>query len=501
MASEDPSFVYRLPVTFVRIVGERRLTTSQFQDENPVTTRESVVTTELGADPLTAIRVVVDAGALTSQQATWTLRTDGRLAGSDVATTVEPLAGWKTAIQIGALVAGAGVALAGGPPGWAGALAIAALSVRAEAAATAAAAGQKRMLFGSPADGSELATVDPAAVGVRPEYVQEHEVAARTLAAYRVALLTAGTAHAQTALSLGGTDTADVGKRLRDLARGLVLIGRAAAVSEATYAAWLESRRTTVITPVNERTRVDALPSSAELRAWAKGAGSGGEWANLAMSQRIVVSVDLEMLAEDTNRAERRRAGEPFSPPAVRHSLWHRPPRPATITVWRLVLEATKKTYTLEPREVTRLLVSYAGNEVELNLASGDGATSRAVAASFDENGALTKLTTETIDERLQRARDLAALPDAIKTGASTGAEIGKIFARPTLTQQAAEAKAAAELGLIPKAADPLRDLRGQLEEARLRAQLKIAEQIATSSSPLTIVVRSTETDADPALA
>lgn len=204
MASEDPGFVYRLPVTFVRIVGERRLTTSQFQDENPVTTRESVVTTELGADPLTAIRVVVDAGALASQQATWTLRTDGRLAGSDVATTVEPLAGWKTAIQIGALVAGAGVALAGGPPGWAGALAIAALSVRAAAAETAAAAGQKRMLFVSPADGSELATVDPAAVGVRPEYVQEHEVAARTLAAYRVALLTAGTAHAQTALSLGG---------------------------------------------------------------------------------------------------------------------------------------------------------------------------------------------------------------------------------------------------------------------------------------------------------
>jgi hypothetical protein len=162
--------------------------------------------------------------------------------------------------------------------------------------------------------------------------------------------------------------------------------------------------------------------------------------------------------------------------------------------VWKVSVGATEGTYALKLQEVTRLLVSYAGNEAELNLASR--ITTRAVAASFDENGALTKLATETIDERLQRARDVASLLEAIKTGASTGAEIGKIFAPPTLVEQAAEAKAASELGLIPKTEDPLSSLRSQVEEARLRAQLKIAEQIATSSSPLTVVVRTEETDA-----
>ena len=52
-----------------------------------------------------------------------------------------------------------------------------------------------------------------------------------------------------------------------------------------------------------------------------------------------------------------------------------------------------------------------------------------------------------------------------------------------SLCRSAGEAKAAAELGLVPGAEDPLKDLKAQLGEAQLRAQLKLAEQIQASTS------------------
>jgi len=484
MADTNLSFTYRLPLTYVRVVGEVRTTKSSLPGEETTSVRELAVTTEVGADLLTAIRIDIDAASMATQKATWTLLPDGRLTGSSVSTTVEPLAGWKAALQVGAFVAAAAGAVASGPPGWAS-LGLAALGAVTAASVTKAVAESLPAPTGTD---RALQALDPTTMGVRPEYVVEHEVEARVLGAYRFALAAGSAAHAEAALGLAGPDPAATAAALRELDKALQSVRLAAAVSEAAYTRWLDGKRTTDVTTVDERLRIDDMPTSAELRGWAAGGRGELVWTALATTHRVAISVDLASVPEADSAHEKRRAGEPYMPELPRDILFYRPPRWAEVTVWNVTPTDEADRYTLTPKELVRMAVSYAGNETALNLAT-PGSTS-AVTAAFDENGALTSLATEVIDPRLQRAREIGELPEALKGAATAGADVGKLFAGPTLVERAAEAKAAAELGLVPTPPDPLQALRDQLEKDRLIAQSKIAHQLATSSSPLAIVVR-----------
>jgi hypothetical protein len=107
-----------------------------------------------------------------------------------------------------------------------------------------------------------------------------------------------------------------------------------------------------------------------------------------------------------------------------------------------------------------------------------------AVTVIFDESGALSTVTTQTTDPTLQRAKDVATLLPALPSALDAGSDLRKALTPPSLVDQAAEAKAAKELGLIKSPADPLQPLRDRLEEARLLAQLKLAEQLSSATSP-----------------
>ncbi|NEA30492.1 hypothetical protein [Streptomyces sp. SID13031] len=482
---EDVEFSYRLPLTYVRITGTRTDITDELVDGTVPAEYASVVTTEAGADPLTECRVSMSAEALTTQKSTWNLLTDGRLTGTDVTVTAEPLARWKTALEVGAAVVGAGALVATGPVGW---------GVLGGAGAAAIGAGiassGSRNLFKSLQDEGRGTGAKPAPPGdadmddwdVPKLYQKEEPEAAKTLANYRQALATGAAAHANAARAWAmAVDEQDYWEyRVRSLQRMLASATVGAEHAEAAYTKWKSARRTTMVTPFDERFRIDVLPDSQTLTSWAKAPGEVdvNSWTRLAKDLCVAVSVDLEDTVGDDGQNHQ----EPFEPRVSRGDVIHRrQPRPAVLTVWKLKLNEDQS-YEPEKVDVRRLLVAYPGNEKVLSIESEDD-TSGAVAAVFDESGALTKVTTDLTDPALQRAKDISALIPAVGTAAQSGRDLMKAFSPPTLVERAAEAKAARELGLTPSAPDPLETRKKELAEQQLQAQLKIAQQINSSTS------------------
>lgn len=93
------AFDYRLPLTYVRVIGARR----EVLDSAVATTSTSydaTVTTETGADLRTLQKVLITPEELAQQKSTWTLTSDGRLKGSDVSTTVEHGARWRPPFKL-----------------------------------------------------------------------------------------------------------------------------------------------------------------------------------------------------------------------------------------------------------------------------------------------------------------------------------------------------------------------------------------------------------------
>lgn len=82
---------------------------------------------------------------------------------------------------------------------------------------------------------------------------------------------------------------------------------------------------------------------------------------------------------------------------------------------------------------------------------------------------------------------------DVVTESVTSGKDLRDALAPPSLVDRAAEAKAAAELGLVPTQDDPLKELKAQLEENELRARLRVAEQLQASRSvPVFVSLTST---------
>lgn len=269
-----------------------------------------------------------------------------------------------------------------------------------------------------------------------------------------------------------------VGGRLRV---GILGAGKAGACHATAYSQIPD----VAVTALWNRTRstADQLAgrlASPGLEIWAESPTDQGQWSELAHGLHIAVSVDLENDPVKGQPTFTRGTIDVFS---SSREVMYRQPRPAVLRVWKLIPTASGQAFeTPIEVECRRLEVNYPGNETEIDISSGAD-TTRAVAVEFDDNGALTKITTDLIDASLQRARDVSGLVSAASEAATAGANLRKAVAPPTLVERAAEQKAAKELGLVPSELDPLEPVRQQLEEARLRAQLKIAEQIAVSNS------------------
>ncbi|WP_222193324.1 hypothetical protein [Modestobacter italicus] len=526
-----PVLSYRLPLTYIRVTGSRRTTADPLTGTSTAEC-SSTVTTEVGADLLTRCQVQLSPQRMATQKSTWRLLADGRLTGAEATTTVEPLAGWQAALQAGTAVLGAaGPALLPlGPPGWAALAGLAGVA----AAGTGIAVGGGRNLFDDHQPTGDGVAPDlppmaePVAWDVHPRYVDEHPDDAARLATYRSAMAAGARAHAQVsqAALLCWDDEASSShwqQRLLVVQQVVLSASIGARAAEAAYAAWRSGQLQTTVVDVDERIRVDDLPDRREVEDWARGQdGGSADWTGLADTLRVVVSVTLEAIPGDSQRLRR----VDYQPGQDDGLVRYRQPRPAVLEVWEvvpvqassddevevepgvavparpatdvssssvgtpLVAEPPRRATPRGPRrchlrrvEVQRLLVAHPGNEAALPVESG-GRSSSAVAVVFDELGALTSISAETTDSSLQRARAVSTLLPALTAAAEAGSGLRDAVSPMSLVDRAAEAAAARELGLVEAPADPLAPLRDQVAEARLRAQLKVAEQLAAASSP-----------------
>lgn len=487
---ETVEFDYRLPVTFLRAAGT--VSTSTDVDDKATTDYKVAITTELGADLRTRCHVSLDAQTLATQKATWNLTTDGRLTGADVSLTAEPLARWSAGLQLGGTVAGiaAPALLAAGPPGWIG---LAGLVGAATVGGAVLAGGSRiRTLRGdfTDTDGHRVAAPSapedalPSEWDVHAGYVNEHGEDAQELANLRSCLAVAGRAHARAvraaAMTEDRVDQEYWEARVTQLRRLLASASVGAARAEAAYAIWLASRTTLTVDSHDVRLPIDLMPTRAELEEWAAGGDATvySEWAAMVADLRTAVSVDLAPPGD--THVEPNLEFEPSSSDAEVH---YRPPRPAVLRVWKAVpIAEGSGRYSLKLSETSRIAASCPGNETRISIETMHDVTN-AVAVTFDDSGALTKVVTDLKDRTVQRSADLSGMLSKIGDSVTAGKDLREAVAPPSLTERAGEAKAAAELGLVAGKEDPLKDLKSQLEEARLRAQLKLAEQIQASTS------------------
>ncbi len=487
---ETVEFDYRLPVTFLRASGTVSTTTDV--DGKATTDHRVAVTTELGADLRSRCHVSLDARTLATQKATWSLTSDGRLTGADLALTAEPLARWSAGLQLGATVAGiaAPALLAAGPPGWIG---LAGLAGAATLGGAALAGGSGlRTLLGDQGfvDGRERgmpsvpADASPGEWDVPDGYVKEHGEDAQELANLRSGLALAARAHARVVRAAAMTEDPVAQEyweaRVAQLRRLLASASVGAARAEAALATWLASKITLKVDTYDVRLPMDLIPARADLEAWAAGRSAKvhSEWAAMVADLRTAVSVDLAPEGDTDVLPDLQ-----FKPLESHTEVHYRPPRPAVLRVWKAVPTAKGRgRYTLELAETRRIAVTCPGNETRISIETTHDVTN-AVAVTFDDSGALTKVVTDLKDRTVQRSADLSGLLSTLGDSLTAGKDLREAVAPPSLTDRANEAKAAAELGLVPGKEDPLKDLKAQLEEAQLRAQLKLSEQIQASTS------------------
>ena len=232
---------------------------------------------------------------------------------------------------------------------------------------------------------------------------------------------------------------AESSARLREIERTMQSVTIGAGAAEAAYSDWKQTKLRRTSRLIDERVRIDYLPTFDELQAWCRdGKGNvGGDWVQ-ALS--TAVTVDLVPVTGDNDRSP----GLTLKPLSRVDVLDYRPPRPAIVRVWKLTASTSEVKYDKELVEITRLLVTYPGNETTVAF-RGDGA-SRAMTASFDDVGALVKLTSSDIDPGLQRAHDISAMLPAVSAAAQSGHDLLNALAPPSLTERAAELDAARKL-------------------------------------------------------
>lgn len=253
-----------------------------------------------------------------------------------------------------------------------------------------------------------------------------------------------------------------------------------AAKAERKYESWRQAKRTVASHSFDRRLMIDDLPTRQALEIWAESPTDQGQWSELAHGLHIAVSVDLENDPVKGQPTFTRGTIDVFS---SSREVMYRQPRPAVLRVWKLIPTASGQAFeTPIEVECRRLEVNYPGNETEIDISSGAD-TTRAVAVQFDDNGALTKITTDLTDASLQRARDVSGLVSAASEAATAGANLRKASLHLRWLSEQPSRKPQRNSDLCQANLTPQEPVRQQLEEARLRAQLKIAEQIAESNS------------------
>lgn len=476
--SDTTEFMYRLPLSYVRVVGSRREshdTVADVREEQ----HEAVVTTEFGADLHTRCSLTLAVDEKATGTSTWKLTPDGRLTGADLETTVDRYARWAPFVKLG--LAGATLAMPFLLPGAGGALAAAGLAVGAA----------RTLALAKSIDGETLAeghghepTPD---VRRLQRYRQERSHDHQVLVGLRQALQEQESAFVEAASGGGGG-----GLAWRQ--RALVVVRTELDRAETRYAAWLDGYVERTTCPYDERVPIYRLPATTMLQQWAEGGDPSAQpettdWElveQMVAGVRTAVSVDV--LDPHQRRAQVADAGEDFAPEASSGSVWWRRPRLAVVATWKVrqAEDGSASRWAIELVETQRMLVAYPGNEGKLFLRPTDEESS-SVAAIFHESGALTELTSARTGSAVQRSADVSSLLAGAKEAVAAGAEARDALSPPSLKEQAEAAEAWAKLHPTAPDADVARMEKRIAEEER-SARLRLAQQLGTASSPPVIV-------------
>lgn len=479
-AAAPLSFEYRLPTTWVRIAGTRTTTTDAATNV-ALTETKALATTEVAADPRTSLTARLGVGPNGKVEHAWKLAPDGRVLSVATTETVARLGAWPAVARTATFALSAALPLlVPGPAGWLAGLG--ALIGRPGGGVRAPSAGPSTQPTGGPRPPGR--TADPlldayAAAG--------HD--ADLLVALREAVRRA--AHAQAAAVASDPPPADEIAALERATRAIGRLRPELERAEAEFRAWRASAVKTTVEEFDERFRLEQLPTAHQLRAWASGTGDGGEWTRFPETWGVAVSADLAD-AEPGRPAPS--VAEPpalFRPEAEEGVLWWRPPRPVTLTLWRLAGAGAGGT--LEEVSTQHLVTPWPGNERELRLRA---LNSGKVAYAFADTGALVEVGTELTGTARQVAAEVEGLLTGVTDAAGAGGKLREVLAPPTLTEQLEAKEALAKLTAPPKSgADQPREspeeaqARKALEAAQQKAQLRIAEQLAAASSPPQLVV------------
>ncbi len=462
--------VYRLPLTFVRVVGGRTTATDDITGETHVT-HESVVTTEIGADLKTLLGIDIGTKATANRSLTLNLHPDGRLKGAEDNVKVDRFAAWAPYVRLSAL--GLAVVLPWLIPGPAGAA--------AAAGAIIAGAGTHP---GIAPDADHRDVEKPPATPDEQRlarYAEEREAAHDLLRALRTGL-------AQEEKTLA--DAARTGADLDPVRMRLTALRSELSRAETAYQAFLHQHATIRTDAVDERLGVDDLPTEAELRTWAGGGGEARhvDWARLGrLVETVRVAVSVDLLDDYQREAQVAERDQLYEPAGVDDRVCYRRPRLAAVRVWRVDPSGEGSARSLDLVEERQLLVSYPGNETFLPLGSGSR-TSAAVKLNFDDQGALTSITAELTGSARQRAEGVSGIVTALTEGASAGKDLRETFALPSLEEQV---KAAENLKKLQPAepVDPdVEKMLKQIEEEERKARLRLAMQLGTATSPPVVV-------------
>ncbi len=480
---DSVDFKYRLPVTRVTISGKRSRVSNPHTVPSESTTRTSAFGIEITADTRDWYTVSVDHEQFEHRKFEVTLLPDGRL--SAVNSKLEDKSGDRVqaALKVGAAAAGALTpVLAGlGPVG------LAAAAITGVAIGGITWSGLNTRTLASSLPGGNADRKEPAArppleeLGVPSAYKAARPAEAEVLGNLRwsemclVARLAGWTDPDATRAPL------ELAASLRALQKSLGIVRMGLLEAERAYGEWLAQHTVTTVDDYNESFFLDELPDSSALQAEAaKGFPfDGPRWGRLFEDLRFAVSCDL--LDPDPTETS-------SPPPQARRDdddvLWHRKPRMAKITHWR-VEKRDDGRFDLKESLVERKVVVLRGDEVSMGLVSEE--SNGEVSVTFDSEGLLATYGLDLTGRAVERAQAVSGLPGALKDAFAAGNEIGAPLAA---TSQASELKAQVELlearAKLDKARggppppDRLQTIREELEEAELQARLSRARAIVS---------------------
>lgn len=471
----EPRVMYRLPLTFVRIVGGHTTATDVITGETHVSC-ESVVTTETGADLQTLLGIDVGTDATANRSLTINLHSDGRLKGAEDSVTVDRFAAWAPFVRLSAL--GLAAVLPWLVPGAAGAAAGAAVLLAGVASKRAAIR-----------DGVNLEEMPPKPT---PDDLRLSRYAEERKSSHDLLLaLRAGLAQQEIALANAAVSGADLDPVRKCLAGLRSELSRA----ETAYKAFLHQHATIVTEAVDERLGVDDLPTEDQLRTWANGGEQAPyvDWTRLSrLAEMVRAAVSVDVLDEYQREAQVAERDQLYAPTSAGDRVCYRRPRLAAVRVWRLRPAVEGSTHLLELVEERRLLVSYPGNENFLSL-GGKSRTSAAIKLTFDEQGALTTVMAERTGSARQRAEGVSSIVTALTEGASAGKDLRETFALPSLEDQVKASENLRKLQPAEPVNADVEKMLQQIEEEELKARIRLAMQLGTATSPPVIVTMTSD--------